>query len=89
MEATSSNLTREVEQKALLGRKKARTLSCQVAWSGDGTTAERNTLHKIRQDLHLDEEHGYDSKTFYEATGSVPDDFVQSYRTVLRRLARL
>lgn len=49
---------------------------------------DRNGLNHIRQNLQLDEEHGIDSKVFHEAE-SGPDDFIQHYRTMLRRLARL
>ena len=63
-------------------------LKAQVAYGGDGTEAAVNTVHHIRKKLKLDEANGYDSKTFYEAA-SRPDNFIQDYRTLLRRLARL
>lgn len=63
-------------------------LKAQVAYGGDGTEAAVNTVHYIRKKLKLDEANGYDSKTFYEAA-SRPDNFIQDYRTLLRRLARL
>lgn len=70
------------------GRKRTTTLKTHVAWGGDGTEVARNTLNKIRRDLELDEDHGTDSRVFY-ADEAAPDDFIQQYRTVLRRLARL
>ena len=82
------DIRRPVEKKPLLGRKRIRVLQTQVACAGDGTEVERNTLNKIRHDLELDESHGVDSQVFYESLAE-PDDFIQAYRTVLRRLGRL
>jgi death-on-curing family protein len=62
-------------------------LSTQVAWSGDGSDAERSTIHKIRKDLHLDDEHDVDSAMFYR--GLQIDAFIASYRRILQRLAKL
>ena len=82
------DIQRQVRSPSTLRRKRTRTLKTHVAWGGDGTEVERNTLNKIRRDLQLDEPHGVDSPVFYEDE-AVPDDFIQQYRTVLRRLARL
>lgn len=60
----------------------------QVQYAGDGTEVTKDTLNYIRQQLCLDERSGYDSRVFYEADAE-PDDFIQQYRTLLRRLARL
>ena len=82
-------ITRRIENRSRFGqRTKSRLLVSRVSWAGDGTTVKRNTLNKIRSDLKLQERDGVDSKVFYEAD-SEPDDFVQHYRLVLRRLARL
>jgi death-on-curing family protein len=62
-------------------------LTTQVAWSGDGSDADKGTIHKIRKDLHLDNEHDIDSATFYQ--GAVVDGFIIEYRRILKRLARL
>lgn len=82
------DIRRPVERKTRFGRKKIEVLPTQVAYGGDGTEVERNTLNKIRHDLELDEPHGVDSQVFY-GSESEPDDFIQVYRTVLRRLGRL
>ena len=82
------DITRQVERRMRFGRRKITVLHTQVAYGGDGTEVERNTLNKIRNDLELDEPHGVDSQVFYEAQAE-PDDFIQAYRTVLRRLGRL
>lgn len=58
----------------------------QVAWSGDGTDADRNTVHEIRKQLHLDNAHGVDSTAFY--AGATIDKFIIDYRGILQRLAR-
>lgn len=82
------NISRVVIQKGVLGRVRRQVLATQVHYGDEGREVERNALHKIRTDLHLDERHGCDSKAFYEAE-ALPDDFIQQYRTLLRRLARL
>ncbi len=82
------DIRRRVEEPSLLGRKKAKYLSRQVAWGGDGKTVEKNTLNYIRNELKLNEENGIDSRVFYEAEAE-PDDFIQTHRTVLRRLGKL
>lgn len=82
------DIRRRVDEPGLLGRKKKKILSTQVAWGGDGNTVEKNTLNYIRNELRLNENNGIDSRVFYEAEAE-PDDFIQAYRTVLRRLGRL
>ncbi len=82
------NIQRKVDSRNPLGRKRTKTLKTRVAWSGDGSEVVHNTLNKVRRDLKLDEPNGVDSAVFYEDE-AVPDDFIQQYRTVLRRLARL
>lgn len=83
------NLSRDVERPPRFGRRsRSEHLSIQVAYGDEGRTVERNTLNTIRHVLELDEEHGVDSRSFYEAD-AVPDDFIQQYRTLLRRLAKL
>ncbi len=82
------NITREIREPSLLGfRTKVRVLQSQVAWAGDGTDADRATIHKIRHDLHLDDDHDVDSATFY--AGAEIDTFIIDYRRILRRLAKL
>lgn len=80
------NLQRTVESRKL-GMRRNKTLKYQVAFGGDGTEAEINTVHTIRKELELDEDHGIDSKIFY-GDKAKPDDFIQDYRTLLRRLAK-
>ena len=82
------DIQRQVTRPSRLGRKRTKRLKTHVAWGGDGTEVARNTINKIRTELELDEPHGIDSSAFYDGQ-ALPDDFIQQYRTVLRRLARL
>lgn len=81
------NIHRTVARKALLRRSRQETLSIQVAWSGDGTDAARNTVHDIRRKLELDPQHDVDSQVFYH--DAEIDVFISEYRHILTRLGRL
>jgi len=61
---------------------------CQIAYDGEGQEVGADTIHKIRHDLQLDEVHGYDSGTFY-SRGEKIADFINRYRKILNRLARV
>lgn len=82
------NLRRTIQETSFLGEARTRDLVTQVHYGDDGRIVERNAIHKIRRELELDEDHGIDSMIFYEAAAE-PDDFIQQYRMLLRRLARL
>jgi hypothetical protein len=60
----------------------------QVYYRNDGTDVERNTIHKIRQDLGLTDTDGYDSAIFYNAERRV-SEFILRYRRTLDRLAKV
>jgi death-on-curing family protein len=79
------NLFREVTRQ---GRFRSRTelLNHQAGWAGDGTEADRRTIHKIRRALELDDAHNIDSTTFHG--GAQIDDFILQYRRILRRLGK-
>ncbi len=81
------NIVRTAGAPRRMRRTKTRTLHTQVMWAGDGTEAERSTIHKIRADLELDDAHDCDSATFY--TGLEVDGFIIEYRRILQRLAKL
>lgn len=81
------NIDRSIREKGFLGRHKTRVLHTQVRWAGDGTEADRNTLHKIRADLELDDANDCDSATFYQ--GAEIDSFIIDHRRILGRLAKL
>ena len=63
-------------------------LKTQVAYRNEGTEVEINTVKKVRRDLMLDEEHGYPSDIFYRQETKIPS-FINKYRTLLRRLAKV
>ena len=63
-------------------------LKTQVAYRSEGTEIEINTVKKVRRDLMLDEEHGYPSDIFYRQETKIPS-FINKYRTLLRRLAKV
>ena len=73
------NIEREVD---------GRPLWTQVAYRREGAEVEVNTVKKVRQDLELGEEHGYPSDIFYEQGKKIPE-FINKYRTLLRRLAKV
>ena len=60
-------------------------LSSHVFYSGDGMQVEINSVHKIRRELELDEEHGLDSQVFYNQESRFPA-FIHRYRKILERL---
>jgi death-on-curing family protein len=80
-------VTRTVGRGRRLVRRKSETLSCHVSCPSDGADAQRNTIHKIRKALELDDEHDIDSQVFYH--GGSYDSFIIQYRRILRRLGRL
>jgi len=60
----------------------------QVGYRNEGTEVSRNIIHKIRKELQLDEKHGYDSDIFYNIGSRIPD-FINKYRKLLDRLAKV
>lgn len=84
------NIIRTVERPArIFWAARKEILRTQIAYAGDGTEADRNTVNKIRNDLQLDEEHGIDSAVFYNNQVTSPSEFIHRYKKTLRRLARL
>ena len=63
-------------------------LSIQVAYKNEGSEVARNTVHKIRRELRLDEQSGYDSDIFYGGKPRI-SQFINKYRRVLDRLAKV
>jgi death-on-curing family protein len=83
------NIEREVTERSKFGMMKKTKLRTQVYYGGEGRDVKRNTINKARADLHLDEDHGIDSASFYEDAPASVDDFISNYRKTLDRLARL
>ncbi len=63
-------------------------LRTQVSFRNWGADVEVNTIHKIRRDLELDEEHGYDSDIFYNRDAKIPG-FINKYRQLIVKLAKV
>lgn len=59
-----------------------------IGWPGESRQMAISDIKKVRQICRLCEEDGVDSDAFYDDT-AVIDAFVNRYRTVLRRLARV
>ena len=63
-------------------------LKTQIHYDGEGREVEVETIKKVREDLHLDEEHGYDSDIFYNMRPRI-NDFINKYRKLLTKLAKV
>ncbi len=59
-----------------------------LPYGGDGRQIARNRLKELRRELHLSEEFGIDSATFY-GNGDPIDSFISQYRKTLSRLAKV
>ena len=81
-------IVREAPQRSrfFFTRQRLRT---QVGYRGDGTDVTPETVKKIRNDLQLDHDHGYDESDFYSKKPSRIDAFIAKYRKTLVRLAKL
>jgi death-on-curing family protein len=78
-----------ITRNVTVGRlRRVKPLKSHIWYGGEGREVDRNTLHKVRRDLWLDEEHGYDSSVFYEGRQGV-GEFIAKYRLTLNRLAKL
>jgi death-on-curing protein len=60
----------------------------QIYYRNEGSDVELNTIRKIRKDLSLTEDDGYDSTIFYNREQRIPD-FIHKYRRTLQRLAKV
>ena len=84
------NITRRLEVKrGFFGLRRIHELRTQVFYGDEGREAQRNTVKKIREDLHLDDLHGVDSYAFYSQVPTLASDFISEYRKTLHRLAKL
>ena len=63
-------------------------LRTQVAFRNWGTDVEIEVIRKVRTDLELNEENGYDSDIFYNRDAKIPK-FINNYRKLLSRLAKV
>jgi prophage maintenance system killer protein len=84
------NITRVVsERSSWFGRPRQLTLRTQTHYGDEGRDVAKDTIKKIRHDLHLDDDHGVDSASFYQRLPAPPGEFIVRYRKTLRRLARV
>jgi hypothetical protein len=60
----------------------------QIFYGDEGRDVEPNSVHRVRAQLELDEDHGYDSDIFYNAGPRIPE-FINRYRRILERLAKV
>ncbi|HWO57907.1 MAG TPA: type II toxin-antitoxin system death-on-curing family toxin [bacterium] len=63
-------------------------LTTQIHYQDEGSDVPKETVHKVRKELELDESHGYDSGIFYVA-GEHISEFINTYRQLLRKLAKV
>lgn len=54
----------------------------------EGEEVDKGVVKSLREDLKLTADDGIDQGSFYEGTGLVPADFIDRYRTLLRRLSK-
>ena len=60
----------------------------QIHYRDEGSDVDKNSVHKVRKDLGLDEANGYDSDIFYNCGAKIPE-YINKYRKVLDRLAKI
>ncbi len=59
-----------------------------IHYEGDGREVDAETIHRVRKELQLDATHGCDSDIFYNRGPRIPE-FINKYRQVLKRLAKV
>jgi len=60
-----------------------------LPYGGEGRQVSRSRIKELRRELHLSDEFGVDSATFYGSDRLPVDAFIAEYRKTLRRLARV
>lgn len=68
--------------------KRRRNRIATIGYRDEGTQLSKAEVKKIREICHLTEADGVDSNMFY-SSGEIVDSFVNRYRKVLRRLAKI
>ncbi len=82
------NISRRVERKSRFSRPRPFVLSTQVHYSDEGSEADRSVVARVRHDLELEPANGVDSAIFYGKADRI-DEWIDTYRGTLRRLAKL
>ncbi|HZL05069.1 MAG TPA: hypothetical protein VFE45_06585, partial [Coriobacteriia bacterium] len=62
--------------------------STQVAYRNEGTEVDRDVVAKVRRDLELTPQHGFDSSIFYGPKEERIDEWIDNYRGLLTRLSK-
>ena len=87
---SSAEITRTTDAStSIFNRRSSRILFTKIAYAGAGREVTKETIAKVRRDLELDDLHGYDSASFYDNAPECADGFIEKYRKILSRLARL
>lgn len=82
--------TVSVDVPGLFGRRtEKQRRRVRLPYGGDGRQVSRGRIKEMRRELHLSDEYGVDSATFYGSDERTVDDFIAIYRKTLQRLARL
>ena len=55
----------------------------------DGKEVNKSLIKSIREDLNLDVDHAIDSDIFYEKSVFTSSDFINRYRSLLKRLSKV
>lgn len=77
-------------QRSILGtRTRSESRRYNLPYGGDGRQVSRRLIKELRRELHLSDEFGVDSATFYGSDKVPVDAFIAEYRKTLTRLARV
>jgi death-on-curing family protein len=87
-------VSRTIESKKTnwMGRTSKRTLTSNQIISKtilEGREVDKALIKSIRQDLELTDEYGIDSEIFYGKEPFTVNDFINKYKTLLRRLSKV
>ena len=83
------NITQTIKKKRFLSvLEREKTLCVQVPYHNEGQDVAKSTIKKIRKALHLDDNHGIDSRAFYSKEPVMASGFIAHYRKLLQRLAK-
>lgn len=83
-----SRVVAESSGRGIFKRSRDVTLVSYYVNTGDGREVPKTQVKRMRQELRLDEDHGYDSEQFY-APQRPADYFILEYSKTLKRLAKV
>jgi hypothetical protein len=82
----SYTISRIISKRGLLGREKILRGSLKVAQ--DGTDIDKGVIVSLRKTLQLDDLNGVPNSVFYSRYPTLPSEFIQTYRGLIKRLAK-